>query len=157
MVRIATHEACVVLIDRVSPEDHEQRTYQNRLGKLRTPSKTYVYSESQLVAALVGIGLIVEAQARYAEAMEVDTWLRAAGVDEPTAHTNAATSPTGPWAVARRSGKRAKHMKLATTNGVRPCRSATFATGRYTRMEVAIRSATRVPNVAADNSKTLVP
>jgi ubiquinone/menaquinone biosynthesis C-methylase UbiE len=87
MVRVATPEARVVLIDRVSPEDPEQRAYQNRLEKLRTPSKTYVYSESQLVAALEGIGLIVEAQTRYAEAMEVDTWLRAAGVDEPTAHT----------------------------------------------------------------------
>jgi Co/Zn/Cd efflux system component len=55
----------------VSPEDPAQRAYQNRLEKLRTPSKTYVYSESQLVAALEGIGLIVDAQARYAEAMAV--------------------------------------------------------------------------------------
>jgi ubiquinone/menaquinone biosynthesis C-methylase UbiE len=87
MVRVATHEARVVLIDRVSPEDPEQRAYQNRLEKLRTPSKTYVYSESQLVAALEGRGLVVEAQARYAEEMEVDVWLRAAGADEQTAHT----------------------------------------------------------------------
>jgi SAM-dependent methyltransferase len=87
MVRVATHEARVVLIDRVSPEDPEKRAYQNRLEKLRTPNKTYVYSESQLVAALEGVGLIVDAQARYAEAMEVDTWLRAAGPDELTAHT----------------------------------------------------------------------
>ncbi|MGH8070973.1 MAG: class I SAM-dependent methyltransferase [Candidatus Entotheonellia bacterium] len=86
MVCVATHEARVVLIDRVSPEDSEQRAYQNRLEKLRTPSKTYVYSESQLVAALEGVGLVVDAQARYAEAIEVDAWLRAAGVDEPTAH-----------------------------------------------------------------------
>jgi ubiquinone/menaquinone biosynthesis C-methylase UbiE len=86
MVRVATPEARVVLIDRVSPEDPAQRAYQNRLEKLRTPSKTYVYSESQLVAALEGVGLIVNAQARYADAMEVDAWLRAAGVDEPTAH-----------------------------------------------------------------------
>jgi hypothetical protein len=70
----------------VSPKDPEQRAYQNRLEKLRTPSKTYVYSESQLVAALEGVGLVVDAQERYAEAMEVDAWLRAAGVDEPTAH-----------------------------------------------------------------------
>src|SRR5882724_10425053 len=87
MVRVATPEARVVLIDRVSPEDQEQRAYQNRLEKLRTPSKTYVYSESQLVAALQGIGLVVEAQARYAEEMAVDAWLRAAGPDEQTAHT----------------------------------------------------------------------
>ena len=85
MVRVATHEARVVLIDRVSPEDPEQRAYQNRLEKLRTPSKTYVYSEAQLVAALTDSGLIIDARARYAEAMEVDVWLRAAGVDEPTA------------------------------------------------------------------------
>jgi hypothetical protein len=39
------------------------------------------------VAALADIGRIVEAQARYAEQMEVDEWLRAAGPDEPTAHT----------------------------------------------------------------------
>lgn len=84
MVRVATHEARVVLIDRVSPEDPEQRAYQNRLEKLRTPSKTYVYSESQLVTALTDSGLVLDAQARYAEAMEVDAWLRAAGVDEPT-------------------------------------------------------------------------
>ena len=87
MVRVATQAARLVLIDRVSPEDPEQRAYQNRLEKFRTPNKTYVYSESQLVAALDGVGLIVDAQARYAEAMEVDTWLRAAGADEPTAHT----------------------------------------------------------------------
>ena len=87
MVRVATPEARVVLVDRVSPEDPEPRAYQNRLEKLRTPSKTYVYSESQLAAALEGIGLVVEAQARYAEQMEVDEWLRAAGPDEQTAHT----------------------------------------------------------------------
>ena len=87
MARVATPKARVVLIDRVSPEDPEQRAYQNRLEKLRTPSKTYVYSESQLGAALADVGLVVEAQARYAEQMEVDTWLRAAGPDEQTAHT----------------------------------------------------------------------
>jgi ubiquinone/menaquinone biosynthesis C-methylase UbiE len=86
MVRVATPEARVVLIDRVSPEAPEQRAYQNRLEKLRTPSKTYVYSESQLVAALADSGLVVDAQARYAEAMEVDAWLRAAGADESTEH-----------------------------------------------------------------------
>jgi SAM-dependent methyltransferase len=85
MVRVATPEARVVLIDRVSPEDPEQRAYQNRLEKLRTPNKTYVYSESQLIAALEGVGLMVDAQAHYGEAMEVDTWLRAAGADAPTA------------------------------------------------------------------------
>jgi hypothetical protein len=87
MLRVATPEARVVLIDRVSPEAPEQRAYQNRLEKLRTPSKTYVYSESQLVAALADSGLVVDAQARYAEAMEVDAWLRAAGADESTEHT----------------------------------------------------------------------
>jgi ubiquinone/menaquinone biosynthesis C-methylase UbiE len=87
MARVATPEARVVLIDRVSPEAPEQRAYQNRLEKLRTPSKTYVYSESQLVAALAEAGLIVAAQARYAEQMEVDTWLRAAGPDQETART----------------------------------------------------------------------
>jgi hypothetical protein len=46
-----------------------------------------VYSESQLVAALADVGLIVDAQARYAEQMEVHAWLQAAGVDEPTTHT----------------------------------------------------------------------
>jgi ubiquinone/menaquinone biosynthesis C-methylase UbiE len=87
MVRVATRTARLMLIDRVSPEAPEQRAYQNRLEKLRTPSKTYVYSESQLIAALEGIGLVVGAQARYAEEMEVDAWLRAAGADEETAHT----------------------------------------------------------------------
>jgi ubiquinone/menaquinone biosynthesis C-methylase UbiE len=87
LARVATRAARLVLIDRVSPEDPEQRVYQNRLGKLRTPTKTYVYSESQLAAALEGIGLIVDAQARYAEQMAVDAWLRAAGPDEQTAHT----------------------------------------------------------------------
>jgi ubiquinone/menaquinone biosynthesis C-methylase UbiE len=47
MVRVATHEARMVLIDRVSSEDLERRAYQNRLEKLRTPGKIYVYSESQ--------------------------------------------------------------------------------------------------------------
>lgn len=87
MARVVAHAARVMLIDRVSPEDPEQRAYQNRLEKLRTPSKTYVYSASQLVAALADVGLIVDAQARYAEQMAVDAWLRAAGPDEPTAHT----------------------------------------------------------------------
>jgi ubiquinone/menaquinone biosynthesis C-methylase UbiE len=87
MVRVASRTAHLVLIDRVSPEAPEKRAYQNRLEKLRSPSKTYVYSKSQLVAALADIGLIVEAQAQYAEQMEVDAWLRATGPDEQTAHT----------------------------------------------------------------------
>jgi SAM-dependent methyltransferase len=85
MVRVATPEAYVVLIDRVSPEDPEQRAYQNRLEKLRTPSKTYVYTTSQLVAALQDAGLVIDEQALYTEVMGVDDWLQAAGVDEPTA------------------------------------------------------------------------
>lgn len=109
MVRVATREARVVLIDRLSPEDPEQRAYQNRLEKLRTPNKTYVYSTSQLVAALQDTGLVVDAQDRYAEAMEVDVWLRAAGVDEPTGHTiltllTAAGDPAG--LQVRREGDR---------------------------------------------------
>jgi ubiquinone/menaquinone biosynthesis C-methylase UbiE len=109
MARVATHVAHVVLIDRVSPEDPEQRAYQNRLEKLRTPSKTYVYSASQLVGALAGVGLIVEAQARYAEQMEVHEWLRAAGPDEETSHTilallTAAGDPAG--LQVRREGDR---------------------------------------------------
>jgi SAM-dependent methyltransferase len=87
MVHVAIPEARVVLIDRVSSEDSEQRTYQNRLEKLRTPGKTYVYSESQLVAALGDIGLVVDARARHAEEMAVDAWLQAAGTDEETART----------------------------------------------------------------------
>jgi ubiquinone/menaquinone biosynthesis C-methylase UbiE len=87
MVRVATRTACLVLVDRVSPEDPEKRAYQNRLEKLRTPSKTYVYSESQLVAALEQTGLVMEQQARHLEQMGVDDWIRAAGPDEQTAHT----------------------------------------------------------------------
>lgn len=79
MVRVATPTARVVLIDRVSPEDLEQRAYQNRLEKLRTPSKTYVYSESQLLAALEQSGLVVEEQAAYPEQMPVQAWIQAAG------------------------------------------------------------------------------
>jgi ubiquinone/menaquinone biosynthesis C-methylase UbiE len=109
MARVATQAARLVLIDRASPEDPEPRAYQNRLEKLRTPSKTYVYSKSQLVAALEGIGFVVEAQAHYAEQMEVDAWLRAAGPDEQTAHTiltllTAAGDPAG--LQVRREGDR---------------------------------------------------
>jgi ubiquinone/menaquinone biosynthesis C-methylase UbiE len=85
MVRVATSTARVVLIDRVSPEDPEQRAYQNRLEKLRTPSKTYVYSESQLLAALEQSGLVVEEQAAYPEQMDVQAWIQAAGPDEDIA------------------------------------------------------------------------
>jgi ubiquinone/menaquinone biosynthesis C-methylase UbiE len=85
MVRVATPTARVVLIDRVSPEDLEQRAYQNRLEKLRTPSKTYVYSESQLVAALEQSGFVVEEQAAYPEQMDVQAWIQAAGPDEDIA------------------------------------------------------------------------
>jgi len=109
MVRVATPEARVVLIDRVSPEDQEQRAYQNRLEKLRTPSKTYVDSESQLVAALADIRLVINAQARYAEHMAVDEWLRAAGVDAETAPTILAllTAPGDPAGFrVRREGER---------------------------------------------------
>src|SRR5262245_26938683 len=49
MARVATPEARVVLIDCVSQEASEQRAYQRRLETLRTPSKTCVYSESQLL------------------------------------------------------------------------------------------------------------
>jgi hypothetical protein len=82
MARVATRTARLVVTDRVSPEDPEQRTYQNRPEKLRTPSRTYVYTESQLLAALEDIGLVVKAQARYAEQMEVHERLRAAGPDD---------------------------------------------------------------------------
>jgi hypothetical protein len=99
-VRVATPAARVMLIDRISSENPEQRTYQNRLEKLRTPSKTYVYSESQLVAALERNGLVVEVRARYAEQMEVQAWIQAAGPDEATAHAilallTAAGDPAG--------------------------------------------------------------
>jgi ubiquinone/menaquinone biosynthesis C-methylase UbiE len=87
MVRVATPTAWVVLIDRVSPENPEQRAYQNRLEKLRTPSKNYVYSESQLMAALEDCGLVVERRARYPERMEVEAWIRAAGPDLEMAGT----------------------------------------------------------------------
>jgi ubiquinone/menaquinone biosynthesis C-methylase UbiE len=87
MVRVATGTACLMLVDRVSPEDSEKHAYQNRVEKLRTPSKAYVYSESQLVAALEQTGLVVEQQARHLEQMGVDDWIRAAGPDEQTAHT----------------------------------------------------------------------
>ncbi len=85
MVRVATHEARVVLIDRVSPEHPEQRASQHRLETRRTPSQTYVYSASPLVTALEDIGPIVGTQARYADAMAVGSWLRAEGTDEPRA------------------------------------------------------------------------
>lgn len=62
---------------------HPSESPENR----RTPSKRYIRSESQLVAALTEAGLVVEAQALYAEAMEVHEWLRAAGPDGETAHT----------------------------------------------------------------------
>jgi hypothetical protein len=42
IVRVATHTARLVLVDRVSPEHPEKRAYQNRVEKLRTPNKTYV-------------------------------------------------------------------------------------------------------------------
>jgi ubiquinone/menaquinone biosynthesis C-methylase UbiE len=86
MVRVATPAARLVLIDRISSENTEQRTYQNRIEKLRTLSKTYVYSESELVAALERSGLLVEARARYPEQMEVRAWVQAAGSDEETPH-----------------------------------------------------------------------
>ena len=97
---MATPTARVVLIDRVSPEDPEKRAYQNRLEKLRTPSKTYVYSESQLVGVLDDCGLVVEQRVRYPEQMEVDAWMRAAGPDASTAQTilallTAAGDPAG--------------------------------------------------------------
>jgi ubiquinone/menaquinone biosynthesis C-methylase UbiE len=109
MVRVATPAARVMLIDRISSENPEQRTYQNRLEKLRTPSKTYVYSESQLVAALERSGLVVEARARYAEPMEVQAWIQAAGPDEETVHAilallSAARDPAG--FQVRRAGDR---------------------------------------------------
>ncbi len=109
IVRIATASARVLLIDRVSPEDPKQRAYQNRIEKLRTPSKTYVYSESQLVAALEHSGLIVEQQARYPEQMEVHEWIRAAGPDAETAGTILAllTAEGDPAGLqVRREGKR---------------------------------------------------
>jgi Methyltransferase domain len=75
MVRVAMRTTHLVLIDHVSPEDPEQRAYQNCLEKLRTPNKTYVDSASQLVAALADIGLFVDARARYAEPTAVDARL----------------------------------------------------------------------------------
>jgi ubiquinone/menaquinone biosynthesis C-methylase UbiE len=85
MVRVATPTGRLVLIDRLSPEDPDKRAYQNRLEKLRTPSMTYVYSASQLLAALEQSGLVVEERATYPEQMDVQAWIRAAGPDEDTA------------------------------------------------------------------------
>jgi ubiquinone/menaquinone biosynthesis C-methylase UbiE len=85
MRRIATPTGRVVLIDRISSEDPEKRAYQNRLEKLRTPAKTYVYSESQLVAEMAGAGLMVEQRATYQEHMDVHAWIQAAGSDAETA------------------------------------------------------------------------
>jgi hypothetical protein len=81
MVRVATHTAALVLVDCVSPEDPEKRTYRNCLEKLRTPSKTYVCSEPQLVAAHEQVGLVIAQRARCSAQMGVDVWIRAAGPD----------------------------------------------------------------------------
>jgi ubiquinone/menaquinone biosynthesis C-methylase UbiE len=87
MRRVTTPAGRVVLIDRISSEDPEKRAYQNRLEKLRTPAKTYVYSESQLVSEMDQAGLVVEQRATYQEHMDVHAWMQAAGPDGETAHT----------------------------------------------------------------------
>lgn len=87
MRRVATRVGRVVLIDRISSEDPARCAYQNRIEKLRTPAKTRVYNESELVALLDRTGLAVEQRAMYPEVMGVDAWIRAAGPDEATALT----------------------------------------------------------------------
>jgi SAM-dependent methyltransferase len=87
MSRIGTSGGRVVLVDRVSAEDPEKRAYQNRLEKLRTPAKTYVYSASQLGMEMERAGLAIEQRATYQEHMDVEAWIRAAGPDADTAQT----------------------------------------------------------------------
>jgi ubiquinone/menaquinone biosynthesis C-methylase UbiE len=100
MSRVVTSGGRVVLVDRVSAEDPEKRAYQNRLEKLRTPAKTYVYSASQLAMEMEQAGLTIERRATYQEHMDVDAWIQAAGPDAETAQTllallTAAGDPAG--------------------------------------------------------------
>ena len=87
MRRVATRGGRVVLIDRISSEDPARCAYQNRIENLRTPAKTRVYNESELVALLEKTGLAVEQRAMYPKGMGVEAWIRAAGPDEATART----------------------------------------------------------------------
>jgi ubiquinone/menaquinone biosynthesis C-methylase UbiE len=85
MRRVTTRTGRVVLIDRVSAEDATKRAYQNQIETLRTPAKTYVYSVSQLVAALEIAGFVVDERADDVEHMEAHAWIEAAGPDAETA------------------------------------------------------------------------
>ena len=80
--RVTTPKGRVVLVDRVSAEDPVKRAYQNRVEKLRTPAKSYVYSESELEQVLQAAGFVIDERASYAEHMGVEAWIQAAG---PTA------------------------------------------------------------------------
>jgi len=87
MRRVATRAGRVALIDRISSEAPARCAYQNRIENLRTPAKTRVYNESELVALLEKTGLAVEQRAMYPKGMGVEAWIRAAGPDEATART----------------------------------------------------------------------
>jgi ubiquinone/menaquinone biosynthesis C-methylase UbiE len=98
--RVTTPKGRVVLVDRVSAEDPVKRAYQNRVEKLRTPAKTYVYSESELVQALEAAGFVIDERASYTEHMDVAAWIQAAGPDPETAQevltlVTAAGDPAG--------------------------------------------------------------
>jgi hypothetical protein len=94
---------------KVSAEDETKRAYQNQVETLRTPAKTYVYSASQLVAAMETAGFVVDERADDAEHMEAQAWIEAAGPDPETAEKvlamlTAAGDPAG--LAVRREGDR---------------------------------------------------
>src|SRR5262249_55564706 len=59
MVRVRRRSGMIALIDRVASNDPEQQAAQNRLEKVRTPSKVRVYAESEVTGLLQSAGLTV--------------------------------------------------------------------------------------------------
>lgn len=82
MKRVAKKGARMVLVDRVSSTDQQKQEYHNRIEKLRTPSKTKVYSTSEIVDVLETRGLSVDHIQLYEQHQDFEEWIQTTGAPE---------------------------------------------------------------------------
>lgn len=79
MRRVAKRGGRVVLIDRISSDDNRKQEFQNRIEKLRTPSKVKIYSQSEIAQIIEAGGLMINRVQSYEQHQAAEEWLQTTG------------------------------------------------------------------------------
>lgn len=79
MKRVTRWGGRIVLADRISSEHLQQQEFHNQVEKLRTPSKTKVYSRSEIVSFFESQGILPNHVEEYEQHQSVDEWMSSTG------------------------------------------------------------------------------